>query len=499
MASSQPWIVDSSDDDLPVPIMRLNELTDALLDGQYGSPPRQSEIEEPGSVSTTDGASSVCSIKPYEQMNKMGQPAPSRKSHSNQLGRVPTNRLVRLQARGGQGERWNTSRTTSCVKQPMVHEQCEQSTEQSSKGSFPHATHLKSDTERNMKSKGLCNETSKCLPLQYYEGHFVDEGGDAALVDIVGTNTSNPQLVGRNHATPINEGLNSSSSTRLSGTSLRRPARRYKRVPTEVEAVLEGDFISNGDPDAADGNLAKDKDSQDCIEQQIPVAPLHGSLGQQTECVNPQELPTPIHHENANPAITERTAELPHLRSVPPSIYSRATVLSPTFKRTQEIPERHLSDKSANDRNGELHKPVDISAPPSVPPRMTVLETATTVAGAAATSRGQKKRNMLMLNNKLYKRLDCIGRGGSARVYRVLEDDCTIRALKKVSLRNVDEIGIRGFKGEIDLLRKLAEVERVVKLLDWEFNGQREDLSLVCSRPLILTCGLHMRFLMRCS
>ena len=118
------------------------------------------------------------------------------------------------------------------------------------------------------------------------------------------------------------------------------------------------------------------------------------------------------------------------------------------------------------------HRP----APP--PPKMTMLETATAPAGAASASQ-KKKRNYISVNGKLFTRMDCIGRGGSSKVYRVMAENYRVFALKRVTLEDQDELAVRGFKGEIDLLRKLANVERVVSLLDWEINEERQTLSVL--------------------
>ena len=112
------------------------------------------------------------------------------------------------------------------------------------------------------------------------------------------------------------------------------------------------------------------------------------------------------------------------------------------------------------------------------PPKMTVLETATATAGAASASQ-KKKRSMITVNKKLFSRMDCIGRGGSARVYRVMAENHKIFALKRVSLEDVDQLAICGYKGEIELLRKLENVDRVVRLFDYEINDERQTLSIL--------------------
>ncbi|KAL8723386.1 MAG: hypothetical protein Q9225_000302 [Loekoesia sp. 1 TL-2023] len=119
------------------------------------------------------------------------------------------------------------------------------------------------------------------------------------------------------------------------------------------------------------------------------------------------------------------------------------------------------------------HRP----APP--PPKMTMLETATATAGAASASQSRKKRNYISVNSKLFTRMDCVGRGGSSKVYRVMAENFKVFALKRVTLEDQDEAAIRGFKGEIDLLKRLENVDRVVRLFDYEINEEKQTLSVL--------------------
>lgn len=132
-------------------------------------------------------------------------------------------------------------------------------------------------------------------------------------------------------------------------------------------------------------------------------------------------------------------------------------------------PRQALAPRSQN----TPHRP----APP--PPKMTVLETATATAGAASASQSRKKRNYISVNQKIFTRMDCIGRGGSSKVYRVMAENYKVFALKRVMLEDQDELAIRGFKGEIDLLQKLENVDRVVRLFDWELNEAKQTLSVL--------------------
>ena len=65
-------------------------------------------------------------------------------------------------------------------------------------------------------------------------------------------------------------------------------------------------------------------------------------------------------------------------------------------------------------------------------------------------------------------------------MYKVMAENDKFFALKRVTFEDADEATVQGYKGEIDLLKKLEKVERVVKLYDWEINEQKQNLSMVC-------------------
>ena len=97
-----------------------------------------------------------------------------------------------------------------------------------------------------------------------------------------------------------------------------------------------------------------------------------------------------------------------------------------------------------------------------------------------------------MINGRQYLRLDQIGRGGRAKVYKVMADNFKMLAMKKVMLDQQDESAIRGFKGEIDLLKRLQDEDRVVKLYDYEVNDEKGTLTVVCilRRLLIISANI---------
>lgn len=121
---------------------------------------------------------------------------------------------------------------------------------------------------------------------------------------------------------------------------------------------------------------------------------------------------------------------------------------------------------------------------------MDMLETSTVPAGAAAASESKKKKVHISVNGKMFTRMDCIGRGGSSRVYQVMAENYKLFALKRVTLQDVDETAKRGYRGEIELLRRLKNVDRVVRLFDWEVNDEKQTLSVLMEKGDIDLNGL---------
>ena len=119
--------------------------------------------------------------------------------------------------------------------------------------------------------------------------------------------------------------------------------------------------------------------------------------------------------------------------------------------------------------NNTPHRPA-----PAPPPKMSLLEAAT------SNSNSRKKgTSHVVINGKAYRKLDCVGRGGSSRVYRVMADNFKIFAMKRVNLEDADMAAIAGYKGEIDLLRKLANEDRVIRLFDYEINEEKGVLNVL--------------------
>lgn len=88
----------------------------------------------------------------------------------------------------------------------------------------------------------------------------------------------------------------------------------------------------------------------------------------------------------------------------------------------------------------------------------------------------------MVVNGKIFTAMGKIGKGGSSDVYCVMAENYKTFALKRVKLDDCDEHAVRGYKGEIDLLKQLTEVERVVRLFDWELNDDKQELLVLMEK-----------------
>jgi hypothetical protein len=74
----------------------------------------------------------------------------------------------------------------------------------------------------------------------------------------------------------------------------------------------------------------------------------------------------------------------------------------------------------------------------------------------------------IVVNKRVYHRLDLVGKGGTSRVYRVMSDKNEILAIKRVALDRADEETIQGYRNEISLLKRLEGNNRIIRLVDSE-------------------------------
>ncbi|GAV52210.1 hypothetical protein ZYGR_0AG02010 [Zygosaccharomyces rouxii] len=103
--------------------------------------------------------------------------------------------------------------------------------------------------------------------------------------------------------------------------------------------------------------------------------------------------------------------------------------------------------------------------------------------GKSGSNETLTRRNATTVNDVEYEKIELLGRGGSSKVYKVKDNNNKLYALKRVVFDEFDDSSVNGFKGEIELLNKLKDKTRVVKLFDYEMEHG--------VLYLIMECGDH--------
>ena len=140
--------------------------------------------------------------------------------------------------------------------------------------------------------------------------------------------------------------------------------------------------------------------------------------------------------------------------------------------RTQEqLSESHLPEPYVNKEEYLNREPPK----PRATKRVEILE--------PKPSQGQSRKNVVKVNDVEYEKVELLGRGGSSKVYKVRDRSNNVYALKRVVFDEFDDSSVSGFKGEIELLKKLENQNRVVQLVDHEMEHG--------VLYLIMECGDH--------
>jgi serine/threonine-protein kinase TTK/MPS1 len=73
--------------------------------------------------------------------------------------------------------------------------------------------------------------------------------------------------------------------------------------------------------------------------------------------------------------------------------------------------------------------------------------------------------------DRRYDKIGKIGKGGSSEVFKVIASDCSIYALKRISLKGRDFTSARGFCQEIEYLQRLKGKRHIIQLIDFEVSS----------------------------
>ena len=514
---------DSSDDDIPVPPMKFSAEVKSLLGDEgsvlEGSSPLRKKEEGQGILRLDKPARKR---SPLALSHKFRERTASPANSTN-----ASPRIVRLTANSGAPS--SLRRTSPLISQssPNVHRQQDLITPAPRSRSQPddsptvapeeHMEASNQSHEANPLSVGSqppnapnsdsrehssMNEAEERMGSLSISKNRVDEmgahtGQRQRRVQVTGTFLRGPARRGlkrrqsEEDRSPVDENAVSS----IDGALPQSGAHEERMLP-KTKMPLSNPDVSSHEKDS--GNLQRPHvrfQSQASLVTGSPEQkhhePVKAPLIDTAESKPKQAAKSDSHSKRSQPIF--RLPPMPAL----PSRFDQENEPPPTFKRNKASGGA-LGDKSKfsilQDDKMLAQTPVTVSpsrpplavksqntphrpAPP--PPKMSVLETATATAGAASASQSKKKRNFMSVNGKMFTRMDCIGRGGSSKVYRVMAENFKIFALKRVTLEEQDELAVRGYKGEIDLLQRLENVDRVVRLFDFEINEEKQTLSVL--------------------
>jgi serine/threonine-protein kinase TTK/MPS1 len=90
--------------------------------------------------------------------------------------------------------------------------------------------------------------------------------------------------------------------------------------------------------------------------------------------------------------------------------------------------------------------------------------------------------NVITVNGHHYSVLKKIGKGGSSVVYEVFDDECNLRAIKRVDLSQAEEAEAEGYRNEVKVLEKLQGHHRIVRMFEYEYMPDSELLYVVMER-----------------
>jgi serine/threonine protein kinase len=100
-------------------------------------------------------------------------------------------------------------------------------------------------------------------------------------------------------------------------------------------------------------------------------------------------------------------------------------------------------------------------------------------AGATPFDGLTASHEVVSVGGRQYLKLDCIGKGGSSRVYRVLAADMAVYALKRVRLSRMDAASVATYTNEIALLRRLSGARHIIRLVDAEVAYESRCIHMV--------------------
>lgn len=283
-----------------------------------------------------------------------------------------------------------------------------------------------------------------------------------------GTAGSSPKYRSRagNRTRPVRQDATESNTPARDTTTPAAPSQRVRRIGLQGLPVRRAKRTPQSEEEQGSEERNTHSHPEEHGDSQPPMPYRHEHNPEQDQ----ENAPASIARRPDSALRSTMVAAKPHSILIQPD-----SAMKVDEKRNPVYRERHdkpiaLAQMSAN----TPHR-----AAPAPPPKMSIIEAATKAAGASTTKKKTRRPANFMLNGKSYTQMEKCGRGGSGEVFRVQAENGKTFALKKVRLSGADEHTIAGYKGEIDLLKKLYDVPRVVHLYDYTLDEEKQMLYVV--------------------
>jgi len=125
-------------------------------------------------------------------------------------------------------------------------------------------------------------------------------------------------------------------------------------------------------------------------------------------------------------------------------------------------------------RQQQVQKGMDMPPPPPVvarpPPAAAAIPPPPSTSTSTSSRRVVEDDESVTVRNIRYTKLECVGRGGSSKVYKVMAPNKKIFALKRIRLNGCEAEAASGFLDEITLLTKLRGKSNIIQLIDSEVH-----------------------------
>lgn len=234
------------------------------------------------------------------------------------------------------------------------------------------------------------------------------------------------------------------STTRFSELCQKSEAQQNKEVPVVAHRNVSSEEISaRAGPAKDSADLAHAKHSS-AVPQQSVVSQVHHNAAQSA---------LSSHSSTADEYRQPKISKVPQTNQpAPQGTTTKNKSPSATgemkFKETPVI--NRTQSRQFQTPSGQM-----LRAMPPTPP----------------TKQKLQQMDHIVVNDQEYLKLGLVGRGGSSKVYEVLDlETRKVKAIKLVELEGVDEATLHSYKNEIDILNRLQWSDKVIQLYDYELT-----------------------------